>query len=130
MNNLLTDLTLIGLLADIVGAIFISKSVIFHRNNDIFNASGAAIGFSSEATLDAIIAKREGVFGCVLLVFGFIDQFIGSFNTSALVWDWLLLLSVVTALIVVSVAVSFVIRKWSIKTTNTLVKEYRKKNNS
>lgn len=127
MNNFLTDLTLLGLLADIVGAVFVSKSIIFRRNSEIFNMSGAFWGYSSDKTLDAIIAKREGVLGCFLLILGFTGQFFGSFNNSPVIWDWYLIVFSVLGLTLFCLAASFVIRKWSEKTTDELIRAYKER---
>lgn len=114
-----------GLLTDIAGALFISKSVFYKRNKDIFNTSAGFLGYSRINTLDAIIAKREALYGCLLLIIGFLGQLKGVLGNDSI--DKLNIRSIfvyIIFLILASVVAMLIIRRWSERNVNKLVKEY------
>ncbi|HEX8226405.1 MAG TPA: hypothetical protein VF572_00895 [Candidatus Saccharimonadales bacterium] len=118
----------LGLLTDIAGALFISKSVFYKRNKSIFNTSAGFLGYSRINTLDAIVAKREALFGCLLLVMGFLGQLKGVLrNESINNLNIRLIIVYIFILILTSVAAMLIIRKWSERNVDKLVKEYQDK---
>jgi hypothetical protein len=118
--GILGELTRMGIIADVVGAILIARSVFFKRNKDIFNTSGAFLGYSRPKTFDGIVAKREALAGCSFLVLGFVLQFFGSFHQSnrQLLYVDLLFAIVCAALGFTTV---ILISIWTNKTVDTLI---------
>lgn len=123
MNELLKDAQTIGLIADIAGAVFISKSVFYKKNQDIFDMSGGFLGYSAKHTCDAIIAKREAILGSIYLILGFIGQIIGSQHNDLRPTSSKLIIIFVVIVIATGISGWIVINKWSRKTTEKLVKK-------
>lgn len=120
MSSILGELTRMGIIADVVGAVLIARSVFFKRNKDIFNTSGAFLGYSKPKTLDAIAAKREALAGCVFLVLGFAMQFFGSFHQSNRRLLYIDIWFAVACVILGAITV-FAINAWTKKTVDTLI---------
>ncbi len=124
-NNLIEDLVLWGLMADIVGAVFVAKAVFLRRNIDIFNTSGAYLEHSVPNTLSAIVAKREAILGSGFLILGFIGQFLGSLNNTPPHKDWNLITIFIIILSIISWLSSKIIKHWSENTVNELIKNMK-----
>lgn len=109
-----------GIIADVVGAVLIARSVFFKRNKDIFNTSGAFLGYSKPKTFDGIVAKREALAGCVFLVTGFTMQFFGTFYQSS---RQLLYIDIwfAIACLLLGIVTVFIINIWTKKTVDTLI---------
>ena len=120
MSDILGELSRMGVIADVVGAVLIARSVFFKRNKDIFNTSGAFLGYSKPKTFDGIVAKREALAGCAFLVAGFTMQFFGTFYQSS---RQLLYIDIWFAIVCLflGIATVFIINIWTKKTVDTLI---------
>lgn len=114
--------TVVGLVYDIVGAIFLAAAVFFnspgkiaHQAGTYWNSSPYAVRAFAEQTMDTRI-------GLMLLVIGFALQIVGQCTNTSDGWVFVSLLMII---LVIVAAYTFFARKWFVDRLISRVDEYQ-----